>query len=108
MSAKFTPKYCWRTSPSTTVAMRELNAGHEAPKLMPSRTSATAAAAGVVANASSTVPSTIADWPPSMTTRAPYLSVSAPLGPVTTNADRAMTAISAPDSPSPKPRTSCR
>ncbi len=70
-SAKFTPKYCCRRSPSTTAAMSALNPGQETPKFTPISTSATAATAGWVANASRVQPAIIAVSPASSTARAP-------------------------------------
>ena len=70
-SAKFTPKYCCRRSPSTTLAMRALNPTHETPKFTPISTSATAATAGWVAKASRVHPAIIAARPASRMARAP-------------------------------------
>ena len=88
--------------------MSALNAGHETPKLNPISTSATAATAGVVANASSRLPATIEAQPARSTARAPSRSVSDPPGPVTISAAIAIRLINVPDRPRSKPRTSCR
>jgi hypothetical protein len=106
--AKLTPKYCWRSSPFTTVAMRALNPGHETPKFTPISTRATAATAGWVANASRVQPAIIDVSPMSRMMRAPKRSMSVPPGPVTIKPVMAMRLIRAPESPRSNPRTSCR
>ncbi len=106
--AKLMPKYCWRAGPETTAAMRALKAGHDVPKLKPMKRKARATAAGVVAKARITQPTSWEVVASSSISRAPMRSVSEPPGAVTARAKTAMSDMSRPDSPSSMPRTSCR
>ena len=74
------PKYCWRAGPETTAAIRALKAGQEIPKLNPMKRNASATAAGVVANARTTQPTSWEAVASSSMTRAPIRSVSEPPG----------------------------
>ncbi len=70
ISAKFTPKYCCRRSPPSTIAaITALKPGQDTPKFTPISTSPIAAIAGVVANASRTQPAIMAVSPASSTRR---------------------------------------
>ena len=102
------PKYCWRAGPETTAATRALKAGHDTPKLSPMNRKATATAAGVVAKARTTQPTSCEAVATSSIRRAPRRSVRDPPGPVTARAKTAIRDISSPDTPSEMSRTLLR
>ncbi len=104
--AKLMPKNCVRTAPETMLEVRALYPGQATPKLRPRRTTASAKAGTVVANAMTTAPRSCATLPQMTTTRAPSRSMSAPTGPVTRSATTAMTPMSRPAVSRSMPRTS--
>ncbi len=100
------PKYCWRVSPVVTAATRELNAGHDTPKLKPRKAKPMKNMSGVVAKAMIAHAIIWLVVEKSSIRRAPTRSTRAPPGPVTASATMAMKAISSPARSSEIPRTS--
>ena len=106
-SAKLTPKYCWRSGPSTIAATMALNAGQVTPET-PISVVATIAFGTVSAKARMPTPTMCTRQATRVTRRAPNRSTAAPPGPVTMTPTAKIHAISRPATSRPMPRTSCR